>query len=145
MAMSLPYGLMVLDDTDTVERESCLLIGIHENYAHVDYNDVGYEEFLIDVIDPILFPISCLTKEIQLSNYNEGKPFIPIEKLYHLNILRCDISNFQFINLDVVADHCFSNQFIKLFQQLIKWHIDIAGLIKSGEAISCTETFNPYK
>lgn len=39
---------------------------------------------------PVLFPLSCVTKVIEVSTYNNGKPFVPIEELksdYRLDLI----------------------------------------------------------
>ena len=100
-------------------------------------NEIEYKN-----VKPILHPLSDLTKEIE---YN-GEVFIPIDKLYHLDMLRCDISLFEFINLDIVADHIYSNKLLEFALILAKWHFDLFNGIESGDAIDVNQLqINPYK
>lgn len=133
LAISLPYELKC-NDSNLLESNSIYkYIG---SYYQMD-NEIEYKN-----VKPILHPLTDLTKEIE---YNR-EVFIPIDKLYHLDMLRCDISLFEFINLDIVADHIYSNKFLEFTLILAKWHFDIAKLIDKGEAIDVnTLDENPYK
>jgi len=73
----LPWGLKVdlmhPQNNDWMERKYLA----HHNVKEV----FGYPAHLIK---PIVFPLSALTKEITISDYNDGKPFVPIyEALDH--------------------------------------------------------------
>ena len=132
MAMSLPFGLKAIY-TPFYEPDSVVEFG-SSRYSMMLNKEYNYK--------PILRPISDLTKEIE----HKGDVFVPIERLYHLDIMICYISLFENINLDVVYDHTFSNQYEKLLLKLVGWHFDIAGLIEKGEAIDVnTLEENPYK
>jgi len=90
---------------------------------------------------PILHNINCITKQITIN----GETFCPIRRLFLEDILFKDISDFAFINLNVVLDNCFSNQFFKLSQKLNEWFIDYRGLISKNLAIDVTTLdVNPY-
>lgn len=133
LAFSLPYGLKCKDSNILKYNRIYKYTG---TFYQID-NETRYEN-----IKPILHPLTDLIKEIE---YN-GEVFIPIDKLYHLDMLRCDISLFEFINLDTVADHIYSNKFLEFTLILAKWHFDIAKLIDKGEAIDVnTLDENPYK
>lgn len=142
LAMSLPYGLKCIGIS---ELHIYNILSVHFGTMNlVRVKPDGGVDFPLHIehIKPILHPLSDLTKEIE----HNGEKFVPIEKLYHLDIMRCDISLFENINIDVVADHIFSNQFLKFTLKLIEWHFDIAGLIEKGEAIDVnTLPENPYK
>lgn len=151
LAMSLPYGLKVLRVNDNIIIN---YFGIHyvnefdRNDPEIDYH-------------PILHPLSDLTKEIE----HKGERFVPIVELakisyperyvslyvYRDGIIRAEIDfedyyvHLYFDGKDFVSDSSIQNQF-KLFQKLIEWHFDIAGLIEKGEAIDVnTLPENPYK
>ncbi len=99
-------------------------------------------KFCVDYCTPILFPISCLTKEIQIANYNDGKPFIPYKKLgwtigYDGKI--GDMIDFGDSHKGVIEPI----QYISDIQQLVSWHINL--MDESEDFIPVTEGFNPYK
>ncbi len=121
----LPYRLKGIS-YDEIENTLDTIIGLDEDEITTSIGKVEYHN-----LKPILHPLSDLTKEIEVN----GERFVPIEKLYYLDILHYDISLSEFINLDVVADHIFSNQFIKLYNKLCEWHFDIFGLIENNLAI----------
>ena len=159
MAFSLPYGLRVvlLSNTDKI-------------YNHILYGiEFGGSNLINFKSMPILHPLPDITKEIE----HNGEKFIPMIKLATLLTLnpekisstnevfcqrkgRSSYSIFSFkgynsFNLaifrnsrlayiDVSIDQMF------LFQKLIEWHFDIAGLIDKCEAIDVnTLSNNPYK
>ena len=139
LAMSLPHNLKYIDLQCEPDDNLCLMTGIQDGLVCDEQGNFNCKPK--DCL-PILRPLSDLTKEIT----HKGEAFVPIEKLYHLDIMRCDISSFESINIDVVADHIFSNQFLKFTLKLIEWHFDLFGGIDSGEAINVnTLDKNPYK
>ena len=132
LAFSLPYGINVSPFKSDLRTITTFDAG---GYA-LEFERSGLKLY------PILHPLSDLTKPID----HKGDVFVPIERLYHLDIMRCDISLFENINLDVVYDHTFSNQYEKLLLKLVGWHFDIAGLIEKCEAIDVNKLEeNPYK
>ena len=119
-------------------------------------------------IIPYCHPLSDLTKEIE----HNGEKFMPIVELAKISWIT-EYVNFKFQSLkedsvfiafsdkknvfgyDSNAQSFFGgldgkpcsvvNQ-LQLFQKLIEWHFDIAGLIEKGEAIDVTTLpENPYK
>lgn len=142
LAMSLPYKLFFRIEYGSTNQPTGIyqMSGVYETSVVEGFN---YDNNVkTDKLKPILHPLSDLTKEIE----HNGEVFIPIDKLYHLDMLRCDISFFRFINLDIVADHIHSNKFLEFTLILAKWHFDIAKLIDKGEAIDVNILDkNPYK
>lgn len=142
LAFSLPYKLFFRIEYGSTNQPIGIyqMSGVYETSVVEGFN---YDNNVkTDKLKPILHPLTDLIKEIE---YN-GEVFIPINKLYHLDMLRCDISLFEFINLDTVADHIYSNKFLEFTLILAKWHFDIAKLIDKGEAIDVnTLDENPYK
>lgn len=109
--------------------------------------------------NPILYPISCLTKEIVVKGYNDGKPFVPIERIMSLR----GWDTFGFINnpeepkdyiicvsemLENKVYLNFSNYLdlpFFIIDLLNKWKIDYEELIPQGLAIDVeTLEINPY-
>ena len=100
----------------------------------------GYSEDYIDNCILILRPLSDLTKEIEVN----GKRFVPInciieefcEKytLYkgsiHTSLVSKNDTVLMFID-NKIADECP----VGIYNQLLKWHFDVFGMIESGEAI----------
>ena len=142
LAFSLPYKLFFITEYGSTNQPIGIyqMSGVYETYVVEGFN---YDDNVkTDKLKPILHPLTDLTKEIE---YN-GEVFIPIDKLYHLDMLRWDISLLEFINLDIVADNIYSNKFLEFTLILAKWHFDIARLIDKGEAIDVnTLNENPYK
>ena len=93
LAASLPYGLKCMYiGTDGVRKSNLnfdsddysyptQLIGIIEHCHY--FKDVGNDMELIEEhkFKPIIRPLDSLTKECVQSDYNEGKPFVPILEL----------------------------------------------------------------
>ena len=118
-------------------------------------------------IKPLLFPTSALTKEIQLANYNNGEPFVPIyelAKLFHTlstdNIeAYTDAVEHGFYGaqctcwISVKEGRCNYFQmpfgeFItsaehRIIKMLYQWHINIE--LSTDQFIEVTEENNPYK
>ena len=125
-----------------------------------------------DGLLPIIRPLDSLTKECVQSDYNDGKPFIPIVELAKM----CDVRVKCFRDFKVETEHfaygCKSkdnlfwynsngafqysvvtntkehilairNQ-LELFQQLLKWHF-WPNMPESEEVVYVSENFNPYK
>lgn len=126
LAMSLPYGL------------KCKEVGLNEIFT---LNPKLYSLIEIlnwsNVYQPILRPLSDLSRCIIQKGYNNEEPFFPLYKLQK-------------------EDKAFTTDFICAFgveeckfsviELLLKWHFDIADLISKGEAIDVnTLNINPYK
>jgi len=78
----------------------------------------------LDEIKPILRPLSDLTKEIEVN----GEKFVPTSKVeYQLTIQHVSNYPFDFADLQRIPHRDFEN--------LIKWHFDVFGLIPNGLAI----------
>lgn len=169
LAMSLGSGMKF---KDTYRNSIHLLTGIktdnnEQNYEGGIYSNGLYMSWIN--CTPILYPLSDLTKEIE----HNGEKFVPIVELAKVaglsprkiseisnNKVICDnkgwrsFSEFSF-NYNSFHIACFRNgnlaymdwniDQIKLFQKLIEWHFDIAGLIEKGEAIDINTIENPYK
>lgn len=115
---------------------------------------------------PLLFPISSLCKEIQLADYNNGEPFVPIVeilKIEHKNWYEEKLGTryaeieyketpnsakawFSFMatkdtNLYTLMPWSFPLWIIDL---LNRWKIDYRGLINEGLAIEVNSDNNPY-
>lgn len=161
--MSLPYGLLVADfnDDNEITRIEELYGGRYNSFC----NGKWYK--------PILRPLSDLTKEI-IHNGNTFIPIVEICKLSEniIKVLRLKsktmICGFDFVNDEGevlrFGYHYNSHHFqlsnanssfiinetilyqLEMFQKLIEWHFDIAGLIEKGEAIDInTLEVNPYE
>lgn len=157
LAMSLPYGLKFYGKRKGwVSQENKWM-----TLCPVDLDDRW------DNIKPILHPLSDLTKEIE----HKGDRFVPMVRLLetalgvHIDINCIELSvkdgihlikkggvKFGFYSTDnffVVSLHdCLGPipKQLELFQKLIEYHFDIAGLIEKGEAIDVnTLSENPYK
>lgn len=167
--MSLPHGLYVSDFDETPRK----IIGIHGDYCHVDYNEIGYEEMFLNDAEPIIRHPSDLTKPIVQSDYNNGEPFVPIVELARIakpklktadGIFEVDKDHFEFgcrlwdnfFYYDkegsfgyIIATQkqeyqiLIKNQ-LQLLQQLIKWHF-WPDMPEGEEVVYVTEEFNPYK
>lgn len=100
-------------------------------------------------ITPILFPTSALTKEIQIANYNDGKPFIPIEEIDSLASTNKEVN--QIIEWDNSENHFLINvhyfiggwEITFIIDKLNQWHINYR--LSPDQFIEVTDAFNPYK
>ncbi len=159
MAMSLPYDLQVVNEKGVRKTYTA----VHYSYEFEPGFEPGFEKFT-----PILHPLSDLTKPIE----HKGEKFVPIMELAKFLYKRISIAESFKLRGDRVYfesisyNHfwyskdmrCFCSMFensdipvpvhnqLELFQQLFKWHFDIADLISKGEAIDVnTLKINPYK
>jgi len=97
----------------------------------------------IENIQPILRPLSDLTKEIRIQGVNRGLFFIPASDLFRFydpkkTGLEIDLSEQGIIELwiadyktGVIDETLILGDYMKLF----KWHFDVFGLIPEGLAI----------
>ena len=174
LAMSLPYGLMLFQE-DLSGGRIFPLLGINQMHGYgIFTGDVGdYNWSYFEGFKPILRPLSDLTKEI-IHNGNTFIPIVEICKLSEtvIKVLRLKsktmICGFDFVNDEGevlrFGYHYNSHHFqlsdanssfivnetilyqLEMFQKLIEWHFDIAGLIEKGEAIDVnTLEVNPYE
>lgn len=163
LAASLPYDLqlMVLYQ-DSQECSNLKRIKTLTGYstekspqAQMGYfAKLGYDtnvEFRGECsIKPIIRPISDLTKECVQADYNDGKPFIPIEHLhknfpcYNFYMLTEDdkpvigVDNADGDNDMIICD------MVKIIEQLLKWHF-WPDMPEGEEVVYVSESFNPYK
>ena len=163
LAFSLPYGLKTIN-VNYIEEDILII----RDFLSIDFNGNIKVDGIVMPLNcnitahkPILHPLSDLTKEID----HNGKKFVPMVELakisyperyvslfaYRDGIIKAEIDfedyyvHLYFDGKDFVSDSSIQNQF-KLFQKLIEWHFDIAGLIEKGEAIDVnTLSENPYK
>jgi len=82
----LPWGLKI---HDSMQEKEFLLSDDYFRGIPTIINDLGRcileQCTLDDYLKPILFSMDCLTKEITLKDYNDGKPFVPIMELAKTN------------------------------------------------------------
>lgn len=84
-----PLGIMELNVLSWSNRDGYdLWFKTSNDYFKQDYNyKILYKNnrigsgFNSEEVRPILYPLSCLTEEIIVSNYNNGNPFIPIVEI----------------------------------------------------------------
>lgn len=143
LCMSIPHKIMIqwLREDDNTYQISQLSI-----------SDAPF--LLSKKHKPICRPLSDLTNPITQKDYNNGEPFVPMEKLNELFgykecrlVLYCSNNN---IGWCVDGGYCntaisFEDMFNPI-QKLLEWKFDIADLISKGEAIDVnTLEINPYK
>jgi len=158
LAMSLPYGIYLLEDAHISKLE-----GIVQGYYLIDYNEIGTEER--DDVLPVLHPLPDLTKPIE----HKGEKFVPMIELAKIEGIGCDgivvvkgdykgyvlnsgILEFVYspdnnsFQLSIGIPSMDVDNQLSLFQKLVEWHFDLADLISKGEAIDVnTLEANPYK
>ena len=159
--MSLPYGLHILNG-----KESDVVVGMVGDSVLSIFRGNFDNTWDITDVRPLLRPLSDLTKPIE----HKGEKFVPIVELAKFLYKRISIAeSFKLIEdrvyFESISDNqfwyskemkCFCSMFensdipvhaqLQLFQQLLKWHFDIADLISKGEAIDVnTLDINPYK
>ncbi len=152
LAFSLPYGLKYkyLNGTFSLFDYEC--------YEKVNKYNTNY--------NIILYPLSDLKKEIE----HNGEKFVPIVELAEIAMVGEEqkymiSNNKKFLSIYFENEESFSYSYkyssfssslnneiqltpnqLELFQKLIEWHFDIAGLIEKCEAIDVnTLETNPYK
>jgi hypothetical protein len=176
LAMSLLYGLKfahfhcgifnkIADINGSLTRGYYRAISIGLNNKSFKVIQLNH----LNDYKPILHPLSDLTKEIE----HNGEKFVPIVELakiaYSKLHWKCGIEgdkcflysqrgNKEYQFLYCQSEQSFSTLSIprndtkyvpyclQLFQKLIEWKFDIAGLIEKGEAIDVNSlSENPYK
>ena len=164
LAASLPYDLILLGNNGD-EEYTAVLGGIQGDRY---YDESGNE---IEDFKPIIRPIASLTKECVQSDYNGGKPFIPIVELAKLGLSKIDSKVYTFDRwynegYFYIAECIGSKRLVfdgnsfwyqngwgsitipqnqlQLFQQLLKWHF-YPDMPENEEVIYITDEFNPYK
>lgn len=161
---NLPYGLKAYCSVS----KQCIDVDFRCDLSGIilrSFNDDSKPEKAIvspyqllkdDKLKPILFPISCLTKEIIV----DGENFIPLVKLAEIVFPiyewyidgNCAESNtgcwFWFCEGSFSVDGTISNSVPHqdiLFDKLREWKIDYRGLIDKKLAVSALDLDNPYK
>ena len=128
LAPYLPYGLKGI--VNAIERN---LVGYIFTSLELARKNGGTTMCKFDQFQPILRPLSDLTKEIEVN----GERFVPNEWLsenmpntpnfrYMLN------SSHNFDLSETIIEWCVMNK-------LIKWHFDVFGLIKRGLALNIND------
>jgi hypothetical protein len=134
LSASLPYRLKFM----VFENKKSYVISPNHIY---NYKNGGYEG-LKDGAKIIIRNTSDLTKECVQADYNEGKPFIPIEIIRLRNcMLWFDGQHFisgisPVFNTDELPTW--------VTNLLIKWHF-WPNMPKDEEVVYITDEFNPYK
>ena len=161
LAASLPYGLKVQHRNDTFKLAIFKLLIYSPNGDYKDYI-------------PIIRPLDSLLKECVQSDYNDGKPFIPIVELVkiaegaNIDVIKYErknnISGVVYIDIDDIKsvfcyhekistfgiNSVFDGRFhictyqLQLFQQLLKWHF-WPNMPEGEEVVLVTDEFNPYE
>lgn len=144
-------------NNETLKRDLCarLMEGVKvqiESDLFGTYKDIMCSEYIDIVgklpIKPYLFPTSALTKPIQMANYNNGEPFLP------LDIINEEIESTGIeIDYDTERGITFSNsinnvfgmayELFEILEYLRKWHINYR--LSPDQFIEVTDEFNPYK
>ena len=153
---SRPYGLKFINK-GLYEDVTMLLHGVVFDKLYSQYG-----EFSIGDTKPIIRPTHSKTKECVQSDYNNGKPFVPIVELAKIAFPKyaCFLSDSsgEYVSVDTDYDYFrfgfdgynfhynggyIPNQ-LQLFQLLIKWHFWPNKPVNE-EVIYVTDEFNPYK
>jgi len=87
-------------------------------------------------VEPILRPLSDLTKEIEVN----GEKFVPLNYLQD-KVFMCEVSEFEItksLDFEVKCEELFYISFYdmkQMIEKLYEWHFDIHGLIENNLAI----------
>lgn len=163
MAMSLPYGIK----TQTIYDSSVWNVNgfSRENGVWLESYEDGDKLYDFCEVEPILRPLSDLTKEIE----HKGEKFVSMTKIMGMedykhffekwsglkrpedwSVIDCWWVNTEFDKKRKPYEH-FSTWHLDRISlsdamKLIEWHFDIAGLIEKGEAIDVNKLeTNPYE
>lgn len=146
LAPYLPYDIKVRIlnyKSDYVGKEFGTLSGYYyfngepHYYVNKDKNQAGKDWTLIQ---PILRPLSDLTKEIEVG----GEKFVPSDKIMETHELWSSTFAYGFsIEQDSLGIIGFKTpeswlplvNYIPFFDKLYEWHFDVFGLIEKGLAI----------
>lgn len=144
----LPYGVKVSCENSLGENEPHELLSIEREKLTIRKKSFPYRTYLkLSEGLPYLFPISSLTKPIQLSDYNNGNPFVPIVEMRRIGI-------YDYLDYitneaeDLIKKRGYDNWVgeipLKIIDLLNRWKIDYRGLINECLAIEVNESNNPY-
>lgn len=102
-------------------------------------DEIGVDGYFIQYIKPLLYPISCLTEEIE----HNGERFVPIERVKDdmgnkwadvcedwVSFLLDDIAN---------ADNIIQKCPHDMWEHFVSYHIDVFALIPAGLAVDKRE------
>lgn len=140
IAPYLPYGLQVQISKQPLRGEIHKLAGIlYDGLVRLGEGGMyGFPQRDFESIKPILYPISCLTKNIQ----HEGREFCPLIELAKIAFgyddweIEDDYAiygslDFMYEDGSFTADRWEAvdvpNQY-QLFQKLAEWHINFVGI-----------------
>lgn len=158
----LPYGLKVSCENTLGKNEPHQLLSIERDKLTIRKKSFPYRTYVkLSEGLPYLFPISSLTKPLQLADYNNGEPFVPAEEIARqwmqingeiLNItIRLNFTwrvKFEIMNKqgELVEEREMGvlNMPFWIIDLLNRWKIDYRGLINEGLAIEVNEENNPY-
>ena len=166
LAASLPYGLKCnligeyIKGTEFDDKPSMkvLIIGGIEYQAYCDNRleiECTDDDYIYNVpieeVFPIIRHLDTLTQECVQADYNDGKPFIPIAKLFgmpseEIEIKYKDEFSIEFKNK---RNRCFYSLHIpsislKDAQYLLQWHF-WPNKPEGEEGVYISDEFNPYK
>lgn len=126
---------------------SCWGTNAKYKYVHVNPEEsIGwYRELYMRGVTPVLYPLSCLTKEIEVY----GERFVPMERIKDKNnryefsgskITEMEDTDYCNINIKTIHNTCYSLPFW-LIQLLQSWFINYQGI----EAVNPFDLeVNPY-
>jgi hypothetical protein len=136
-----PKTMSYLDDEESVY--------VRINNKAGQYVHDLLQSYDLEHIKPYLFPTSALTKPIQLANYNNGEPFVPIEELWKIFYENEEDS----IESEVVYDMRYLNMQVNgamgchipfsIMEYFNQWHINYR--LSTDQFIEVTNENNPYK
>ena len=142
LAFNLPYGILFQRFEGSLKLlsiDSSMGKKPERRSIQTFTQDEGYK--------PICRPLSDLTKKIVQADYNDGKPFIPIEQIK--KDIGCGMHDLyfdwirSFLGAGESKYRISVNQApFEIFQLFLKWHFAIG--LEENEFIPVTETFNPY-
>ena len=128
LAPYLPYGLKFQSSMDKPFEEygrqpTWTFDGMTKLFGDYCLNTLEYPDaYPIQLVKPILRPLSYLTKEIEVN----GKKFVPIDYF-----LGDDVD----LILNAIQIKDLSYLPYNLIQKLFEWNFDVFGLIEKGLAI----------
>lgn len=157
LAPYLPYGLKLYGASDIWTMHSLGIENI-EIYNGLNLQELSFDDCLCDY-KPLLHPLSDLTKEITVDNYNDGKSFVPycmIEDLglaesVSLGFARVVFSFNKYYGISISERLSFIEYDLKeeidkinklpysIIKLLYQWHFDVENLIGQNLAIDINQ------
>lgn len=114
----LPHGLVGVSTTGDITEVNIAYMAWH------GVNSMGHK--------PVLRPMTDLITEITEKGYNDGKPFVPIDRIkdHCFDLWRSGFSGTtKEYQLALYDAH-------KAYDLLHQWHFDYRGLIEQGDAVN---------